>query len=103
MSITIATHHLHDAMLQAIEHGDFIRAHQLLGVIETLTLMGASKNELTSLEANTLKTVGFIETIKMVRERAGLGLKEAKDLVDGHIAENNLTRVERPGQSAIYV
>jgi hypothetical protein len=101
--ITTATHSLQDAMLQAIDHGDFGRAHKLLDIIEALTLMGESKNELTSREVDTLKTVGFIDTIKMVRERAGLGLKEAKDLCEDYIAKNNLTRVERPGQSTIYV
>lgn len=39
-------------------------------------------NGLTVKEFNTLRYTGRVATIKMVRERTGLGLKESVDLVD---------------------
>lgn len=48
-----------------------------------------------SLEAATLLTEGrIIDAIKAVRESEGLGLKEAKNRVDAHIAQDPMLRVQ---------
>lgn len=47
------------------------------------------------LEAVTLLTEGkVIEAIKSVRAAEGLGLKEAKDRIDAHIAQDPILRVQ---------
>jgi hypothetical protein len=51
------------------------------------------------LEARTLLTEGRkIEAIKSVRLSHGLGLKEAKDWIDAHIAQDPLLRVQLEAQ-----
>lgn len=47
------------------------------------------------LEAATLLAEGkIIDAIKVVRHAEGLGLKDAKDRVDAHIAQDPLLRVQ---------
>jgi hypothetical protein len=47
------------------------------------------------LEAVTLLNEGrVIEAIKVVRKAEGLGLKDAKDRVDAHIAQDPILRVQ---------
>ncbi|MBC8025181.1 MAG: hypothetical protein H7Y89_04265 [Steroidobacteraceae bacterium] len=51
------------------------------------------------LEAQTLLTEGnTIEAIKSLRLSHGLGLKEAKDWVEAHIAQNPILRVQLEAQ-----
>lgn len=51
------------------------------------------------LEAVTLLTEGkIIEAIKVVRQAESLGLKEAKDRVDAHIAQDPMLRVQIEAQ-----
>jgi hypothetical protein len=51
------------------------------------------------LEAHTLLTEGrFIDAIKSVRLSHGLGLKDAKDWVDAHIAQDPILRVQIEAQ-----
>ena len=56
---------------------EFIEAIKELSVLELNELVKACEEELTEVGPNKVKV------IKVVREVTGLGLKEAKDVVDG--------------------
>ena len=54
-----------------------------------------SREKPLPLEAATLLTEGkLIDAIKSVRQSEGLGLKEAKNRVDEHLAQNPVVRVQ---------
>src|SRR5574338_1348683 len=94
MSIKVAILNLEQSIAHCVNNKDFARARALIEVVETLSGLPPGKDELTASEIATLKTQGLVATVKDVRARTGMGLKESKDLVDGYIQRTGLTRVE---------
>lgn len=94
MSIKTAIQNLEASIAHCITSKDFSRARALLDIVETLSALPAGKDELTDKEISVLRAEGLVSAIKELRSRAGLTLKEAKDLIDSYIAKNGLVRVE---------
>jgi len=77
-----------DILIEALSNEEALQLQKLLALkfpVQANTTKPATKPVLTQEEMDQAEIVGVVTAIRMIRERTGIGLVEAKRLVDAHL------------------